>query len=207
MRVTKKFAGQSCIGKQIFQPCDDTSSNMELIKRGTEELTKLESTFRSRVKSKKPSKRRKIVLRDDVSDSRSRESITSSKQDSIASGTSSNSTDYDEDDYDEDEDDDGEEDDDDDESNNGISVNESKYPDESPYYKTVPRRVHKTYRSAASSSSENNSLYVSLNDDLSFQTISAMGITVEYEKYDKDVDAAGDLLLQFSQKVRSDDIL
>jgi len=204
MRVTKKFAGQSCIGKQIFQPCDGTSSNMELIKRGTEELTKLESTFRSRVKSKKPSKRRKTVLRDDASDSRSRESISSSKQDSIASGTSSNSTDYDEDDYDEDDDDD---DDDDDESNNGISVNESKYPDESPYYKTVPRRVRKAYRSTASSSSENNSLYISLNDDLSFQTISAMGITVEYEKYDKDVDAAGDLLLQFSQKVRSDELL
>ena len=205
MRVTKKFAGQSCIGKQIFQPCDDTSLNMELIKRGTEELTKLESTFRSRAKSKKPSKRRKTVLRDDVSDSRSRESITSSNQDSIASGTSSNSTD--EDDYDEDDDDDGEEEDDDNESNNGISVSESKYPDEYPYYKTVPRRVHKTYRSTASSSSENNSLYVSLNDDLSFQTISAMGITVEYEKYDKDIDAAGDLLLQFSQKVRSDEFL
>jgi hypothetical protein len=24
MRITKKFAGNSCIGKQVFQPCDAT---------------------------------------------------------------------------------------------------------------------------------------------------------------------------------------
>jgi hypothetical protein len=44
-----------------------------------------------------------------------------------------------------------------------------------------------------------------LNEDLSFQTVSAMGMTVEYENYAKDVDAACDLLLQFSQKVKSDE--
>jgi len=198
MRVTKKFAGQSCIGKQIFQPCDDTKYNIELMKRGTEELNKLENNFRCRAKGKKTTKRRRTLARDDANDSKSNSTVYS-KQDNNISGNSSNSTDYDEEDeYDEDEDDD----DDDDESHDH-DINESKYPEdrESPYYKTVPRRNRRTHESPK------DSIFLRLNEDLSFQTVSAMGMTVEYENYAKDVDAACDLLLQFSQKVKSDEQL
>lgn len=208
MRVTKKFSGSSCIGKQIFQPCDETSVNMELIKRGELELNKLENTFRSRIKYSNSSKRRKSVsvINDDSSDSRSRYNIRYSKNENQGSGT--NSTDYDEDDYDEDEYeddyDDYEEDDEEDSYNQDIVNNESKFQEDQPYYKLVPMRVIKRKNSITDPS---NSLFVSLNKDLSFQTISAMGLTVEYDKYIKDIDAAGDLLLQFSEKIKSDDAL
>ena len=201
MRVTKKFAGQSCIGKQIFQPCDDTKYNIELMKRGTEELNKLENNFRCRSKGKKMSKRRRAFGRDDANDSKSNSTIYS-KQDNNVSGNSSNSTDYDE----EDEYDDDEDDDEDDESND-YDINESKFPEdrESPYYKTVPRRNLRINRNSSESPKE--SIFTRLNEDLSFQTVSAMGMTMEYENYVKDVDAACDLLLQFSQKVKSDEQL
>ena len=48
MRITKKFAGASCIGKQVFQPCDETFSG-EHSQPEIEELLVLEETFYCRV--------------------------------------------------------------------------------------------------------------------------------------------------------------
>jgi hypothetical protein len=208
MRVTKKFSGSSCIGKQIFQPCDETSVNIDLMKKGELELIKLENTFRSRIKYSNSTKRRRSVsiINDDNNSDRNRYNIRYNKNEN--QGSSSNSTDYDEDDYDEEDYEDDYDDDDDDDENNSynqdISTNESKFPEDEPYYKLVPRRAIKQKSSITESG---NSLFVSLNKDLSFQTISAMGLTVEYDKYIKDIDAAGDILLQFSEKIKSDDAL
>jgi len=50
MRITKKFAGASCIGKQVFQPCDQTSpDSIDEMKRAEEELSRLEQTFIERL--------------------------------------------------------------------------------------------------------------------------------------------------------------
>jgi hypothetical protein len=44
MRISKKFAGDSCIGKQVFKECTaDTLSNMQLVQELYEELTRLEA--------------------------------------------------------------------------------------------------------------------------------------------------------------------
>jgi len=52
MRITKKFAGASCIGKQVFQPCENTQSNMEIIGKIDEELKDLEVSFLDRLANK-----------------------------------------------------------------------------------------------------------------------------------------------------------
>jgi hypothetical protein len=52
MRITKKFAGASCIGKQVFQPSDTTSSNSTTLKRVEEELSDLEKSFLKRLYGK-----------------------------------------------------------------------------------------------------------------------------------------------------------
>ena len=48
MRITKKFAGASCIGKQVYQPSDDlfTGENSQI---EIEELGVLENSFYRRV--------------------------------------------------------------------------------------------------------------------------------------------------------------
>ena len=49
MRITKKFAGSSCIGKQVFTPCDPKTVDHEAATRVTEELKDLEDKFRAKV--------------------------------------------------------------------------------------------------------------------------------------------------------------
>ena len=49
MRITKKFAGASCIGKQVYQPCRYTPQNIEAIQHAREELAHLERVFLSRL--------------------------------------------------------------------------------------------------------------------------------------------------------------
>ena len=47
MRITKKFAGASCIGKQVFQPCSDAHDS-DVVKC-EEELSLLEDSFLARL--------------------------------------------------------------------------------------------------------------------------------------------------------------
>lgn len=48
MRITKKFAGASCIGKQVYQPCDELFAG-EHSQIEIEELGVLETSFYRRV--------------------------------------------------------------------------------------------------------------------------------------------------------------
>jgi hypothetical protein len=52
MRITKKFAGASCIGKQVFSPCEQSPANLEEISRCEEELRRLEQVFLERLEQK-----------------------------------------------------------------------------------------------------------------------------------------------------------
>lgn len=45
MRITKKYSGQSCIGKQIFVPCERSEANSRLIAKNEKELFALEQLF------------------------------------------------------------------------------------------------------------------------------------------------------------------
>jgi hypothetical protein len=45
MRITKKYSGQSCIGKQVFVPCEMTELNLRLIAECEKELIALEKQF------------------------------------------------------------------------------------------------------------------------------------------------------------------
>ena len=50
MRITKKFAGASCIGKQVFTPCGDTSpAEQEKLNR---ELNVLRDAFINRLNNR-----------------------------------------------------------------------------------------------------------------------------------------------------------
>jgi hypothetical protein len=49
MRITKKFAGSSCIGKQVYTPCDSKTIDPEILNKVNEELKDLEEKFRARV--------------------------------------------------------------------------------------------------------------------------------------------------------------
>jgi len=51
MRITKKYAGSSCIGKRIFSPCERTPENAERQRRAQKELTELETAFRTKLES------------------------------------------------------------------------------------------------------------------------------------------------------------
>ncbi len=73
MRITKKYAGQSSIGKQLYQPCDNfltDSTIIALVAAGEEELQILELRFQERIAGKKSLPR---------SGSRQRLSLTPSK--------------------------------------------------------------------------------------------------------------------------------
>ena len=49
MRITKKYAGNNCIGKQIFQPTDDTFHIKDITSIEFEELRVLETSFYKRI--------------------------------------------------------------------------------------------------------------------------------------------------------------
>jgi len=57
MRITKKFAGASCIGKQVFQPCDPLPENERAIEIALKRRTELEVLFRNKIDSQKPSRK------------------------------------------------------------------------------------------------------------------------------------------------------
>ena len=50
MRITKKFAGASCIGKQVYQPSEDV--DLDDLRFADEELNKLEAIFLARLNGK-----------------------------------------------------------------------------------------------------------------------------------------------------------
>ena len=52
MRITKKFSGASCIGKQVYQPSADLAANRVDFASIEEELKELERTFLKRLFSK-----------------------------------------------------------------------------------------------------------------------------------------------------------
>eukprot|EP01041_Mallomonas_annulata_P004580 gene4580-9102_t len=49
MRISKKFAGSSCIGKQVYNPCDPTPETTELMKSVQDEINHLEELFLAKV--------------------------------------------------------------------------------------------------------------------------------------------------------------
>ena len=49
MRITKKFAGASCLGKRVFHFCDQTQASAGDIEMAKAELAQLEHRFRLRV--------------------------------------------------------------------------------------------------------------------------------------------------------------
>eukprot|EP01040_Poterioochromonas_malhamensis_P012751 gene12751-13967_t len=52
MRITKKYAGKSCIGKQIYQPCEGFQENMEGIREAEKELEMFEKIFLNKIQAK-----------------------------------------------------------------------------------------------------------------------------------------------------------
>lgn len=52
MRITKKYAGKSCIGKQIYQPCEGFQNNLDAIQEAEKELDGLEKIFLKKIQSK-----------------------------------------------------------------------------------------------------------------------------------------------------------
>jgi hypothetical protein len=52
MRITKKYAGTSCIGKQIFQPSEQYLQSADIMRQTEAELEKLEQKFLTRIYSK-----------------------------------------------------------------------------------------------------------------------------------------------------------
>lgn len=52
MRITKKFAGTNCIGKQVFTPCNP-STDPSIIKRVNDELEALAEKFQAKVELQK----------------------------------------------------------------------------------------------------------------------------------------------------------
>ena len=53
MRITKKFAGAACIGKQVFQPCEQTPENASRITEAHEARASAERLFLSRLEHAK----------------------------------------------------------------------------------------------------------------------------------------------------------
>ena len=49
MRITKKFAGASCLGKRVFHLCDQTKATLGDIEMAKSELALLEHRFRMRI--------------------------------------------------------------------------------------------------------------------------------------------------------------
>lgn len=52
MRITKKFAGASCIGKQVYQPCESFEYPIDEIREHEAQLRKLEKQFIAKIGSK-----------------------------------------------------------------------------------------------------------------------------------------------------------
>eukprot|EP01039_Chlorochromonas_danica_P008722 gene8725-9612_t len=50
MRITKKFAGSSCIGKQVYVPCDP-KTDPATIRQAQDELRELEEKFRAKIEA------------------------------------------------------------------------------------------------------------------------------------------------------------
>lgn len=61
MRITKKFAGSSCIGKRIFTPCPRTPANAERSRESAARLAELEAAFRAKLDSARPSRAQAAV--------------------------------------------------------------------------------------------------------------------------------------------------
>jgi len=91
MRITKKFAGASCIGKQVYQASDDFDENEARVAHG--ELAKLENAFLARLEGR--------------GGSRSRVSTSAAAAAAAAAVASSGGGMYGRDDYDYDNDDGG----------------------------------------------------------------------------------------------------
>lgn len=49
MRITKKFAGASCLGKRVYHLCDRSQATITDIEMAKQELSRLEHRFRLRV--------------------------------------------------------------------------------------------------------------------------------------------------------------
>ena len=62
MRITKKFAGASCIGKQVFQPSDPMDEGE--LAAAQEELLRLEHAFVSRLRGRSGMQRSRASERD-----------------------------------------------------------------------------------------------------------------------------------------------
>ena len=52
MRITKKFAGASCIGKQVYQSCEESIASKSTLSRIEEELKELQQIFLKRLWNK-----------------------------------------------------------------------------------------------------------------------------------------------------------
>lgn len=61
MRITKKFTGESCIGKRVFHPAVRCPNNAEMIDKAQSELRELESRWRKRLDMQKREAEKKIA--------------------------------------------------------------------------------------------------------------------------------------------------
>lgn len=58
MRITKKFAGAACIGKQVFHPCERTPDVLAAMQRAQTRLNELEQVFLAKLQQQqKPSRK------------------------------------------------------------------------------------------------------------------------------------------------------
>lgn len=61
MRITKKFAGNSSVGKRVFHPCQRTQEKLHEMSQAQQELMQYERSFLSRLNQRKLNGRRPLI--------------------------------------------------------------------------------------------------------------------------------------------------
>ena len=226
MRITKKFAGASCIGKQVFQHSNDLSQHE--VDLATEELRVLEQSFHLRLVGKEHKKHNYSPSKSStrkVSYQRSSSKRTRDPR-SSRSTAGSNTGAFNEDYYYDCEE---ENDDWDMDAQSNITSSTSEWLLQSgtarPLHKVMSdshltsykgiRRESRTFRDT-NSSNKVSSVFLNLqchdSGSSGFATLSRSTLKrsfstmdmAEYEAYAKDDNAAVDLLMKFIRKVKTD---
>lgn len=207
MRITKKYSGTSCIGKQVFQPCPYEQRRKHDMKALGDELDILEGRFLTRLGNKG-----KLISfsKDSRNGSRSSMSSSSNNYNRISSNQ----------DYDDNDDDDGSNYNSNSNSNNnsnddltGDNFNSSidQMQDDTPrnrkpnsHFLSIQSGTQPINKSISEPQLYGKSAYGSIidkkyniNNNKRMRSSQSTVYFGEYEKYVVDDNAAGDLLLQF----------
>jgi hypothetical protein len=88
MRITKKYAGKSCIGKQIYQPCEGYQNHLDAIKDAERELEMYEKIFLNKIQSKMQQSHGRLRVFTDRERPRNDSKATTSGNSEVDEGTS-----------------------------------------------------------------------------------------------------------------------